>query len=50
MGGARGHGTVQLVNSEELPFSFSLDKATYDASEQQVRRALLRSCLGALRA
>ncbi|KAJ9512718.1 hypothetical protein QJQ45_019009 [Haematococcus lacustris] len=35
VGGARGRGTVSLVNSESMPFSFTLDKSTYDATEQQ---------------
>ncbi len=35
VGGARGHTTVCLVNSEDLLFSFQLDKSSYEATEQQ---------------
>ena len=35
--GHRGHATVELVNSEDLPFDFALDKATYDATEDIIR-------------
>lgn len=37
LGGARGRGTVTLTNAEPLPFSFTLDKDTYEASDKQVR-------------
>lgn len=35
--GARGRISVKLVNREHLPFSFRLDKSTYDASEDVIR-------------
>jgi hydrocephalus-inducing protein len=34
--GARGHATLTLLNQEDMPFTFTLDKASYDASDQQV--------------
>lgn len=36
IGGARGHATVMLINSEDLPFTFAFDKSSYDASDQQL--------------
>ena len=30
--GGRTHATVNLVNSEHMPFQFDLEKASYDAS------------------
>jgi hypothetical protein len=35
VGGARGTATLYLVNNEPLPFAFSLDQASYEASTQQ---------------
>ena len=30
--GGRTHATINLINSEHMPFQFDLDKASYDAS------------------
>ncbi len=30
--GGRTHATINLLNSEHMPFQFDLDKASYDAS------------------
>lgn len=30
--GGRTHATVTLLNAEDMPFQFDLDKASYDAS------------------
>ena len=30
--GGRTHATLNLLNSEHMPFQFELDKASYDAS------------------
>jgi len=36
IGGARGHATLRLVNAEHLPFEFSLDRSTYDATPEVI--------------
>lgn len=35
--GCKGHATLTLLNSEHLPFQFSFDKNTYDATEDLMR-------------
>jgi hydrocephalus-inducing protein len=32
--GCKGHATLYLINSEQLPFSYAFDKSTYDASSE----------------
>lgn len=36
IGGARGRATVTLINNEALPFQFSLDKNTYNATPELI--------------
>ena len=35
--GRKGHEKVELINSENIPFTFALDKATYDATDDIVK-------------
>ena len=34
--GAKGRATVRLTNDEDMPFQWSLDRATYDATDELV--------------
>ena len=36
IGGARGHAILTLINAEHLPFEFSLDRSTYDATAELI--------------
>lgn len=42
--GGRTHATINLVNSEHIPFQFDLDKASYDASPARLESTGFACC------